>query len=94
MKTCELCERRPSCKNYSTQMRMCIFSGHKLFSQMTNGDYIRAMSDADLSDFLTALMFCCGHDLCGDQCPMFGFCFDFGGSDLLSWLKTKKEAPA
>lgn len=56
----------------------------------TNADRIRAMSDYDLADFLTAIMDCCGNDLCGKFCPMWACCNN-GPDNVEDWLKSPVE---
>lgn len=53
---------------------------------MTNGDYIRSMTDEQLSDFLADVIDCW-------HCPTYQECTDVQGCDkaLLAWLKQEHE---
>lgn len=57
----------------------------------TNADRIRAMTDEELADFLTAIMDCCGSGACGIFCPMWECCCDQPSDNVEDWLKSPVE---
>lgn len=58
-----------SCWDYDDQQRFAVDK------QKTNGDRIRAMTNAELAKFLGDIADCCSINFCKD-CPMYGACVD------------------
>lgn len=53
---------------------------------MTNGDWIRAMSDEDLAVFINRIIRNCRNESCNDECPMADCCAtDYDWKE--KWLK-------
>lgn len=62
---------------------------------MTNADRIRAMSDYDMADFLTQIMFNCfnvgRHGECDEDCPMYDCCNNQDSDNVEDWLKQEVQ---
>lgn len=64
---------------------------------MTNGDYIRNMSDYDLADWIAKILtyhyWSARHpmDDCNKECPLYYCCNDQPTDNIEGWLKSPVE---
>ena len=88
-KTCKVCGR------VIPDGHICLSCGDyddmQTFNQQpkTNGDRIRAMTNAELAKFLGDIADCCSINFCKD-CPMYGACVDVPIS-MQKWLNMEVQ---
>lgn len=65
------------------------------FEPMTNADRIRAMSDAQLAEFLALVMDKCWNagwrGECDEDCPLYECCNDQSSDNVEEWLKQEVQ---
>lgn len=80
------------CANADNEYCFACDNGNQ-FKPTTNADRIRAMTDAELAEWLERIRLCCTTELCGRSCPLSEICYSNAEApkETLDWLRQEAE---